>query len=117
MGRVASLPCCIANAQCHGRITVHHLTGGKSSSQKNDDFETIPLYQAHHQDGGRGIAIHAGVQTWEEKYGTQDYFLTMTRYMLAKICPSWCVFTGVPIDPRIDQTQTITSREVRKMAK
>lgn len=107
MGRVAELACCIANQDCRGRIEVHHLTGGKSQNQKNSDFETIPLCQAHHKEGRNGIALHAGVETWEGLYGTQEYHLQVTRIVLAKTSPSWCVFTGTPIDPATDQVKQI----------
>jgi hypothetical protein len=107
MGRVAELACCIANQHCRGHVEVHHLTGGKSQNQKNSDFETIPLCLAHHKEGGHGVALHAGVETWEAIHGTQDFHLQVTRIVLAKTSPSWCVFTGTPINPATDQVKQI----------
>ena len=92
--RVRGLACCIANNHCQGIVHAHHLTGGKSQNRKNSDFQTIPLCQNHHQDGGLGIALHAGVMTWEANHGTQEHWLNVTRLVLAKTSPEWCVFTG-----------------------
>lgn len=38
---------------------------------KASDFETIPLCNPHHTTGGYGVAIHAGQQAWEVRYGTE----------------------------------------------
>lgn len=107
MGRIAALPCCISDHNCAGHIEVHHITGGKSQNQKNSDFETLPLCQAHHKNGNHGIALHAGVETWEATYGTQAYHLQVTRIVLAKTCPDWCVFTGERLPAPIDQLPLI----------
>lgn len=78
LGLVATLPC-VACEQLkpherpknRGRLEIHHKTGcglGKKAS----DLLTMPLCRAHHQSGGRGVAIHAGIQLFEEKFGTQQ---------------------------------------------
>jgi len=109
MGRVATLPCCISDQKCKGRITVHHLVGVKykGMGQKASDFETIPLCEAHHQDGGPGVALHAGVQTWEQNYGTQEYHLQVTRLVLAQTSPDYCVLTGERLRTPKDQISLI----------
>lgn len=114
MGRVAALACCISNQDCAGHIEVHHITGGKSQNQKNSDFETLPLCLAHHKEGGHGVALHAGVQTWEERYGTQAYWLQVVRIILARTSPDWCVFTGERAEPDIDQVALILDTPTRQ---
>lgn len=116
MGRVANLACSIANADCRGRITCHHPTGTrwKGMGTKATDFEVIPLCEAHHQTGGHGVAYHAGPATWEETYDTQEHFLTVTRIVLAKTSPDWCVFTGEKADPTIDQVKRILDTPTRQ---
>lgn len=108
MGRIACLPCCVSDANCRGHIEVHHITGhGKSQNEKNSDFETLPLCQAHHRQGNHGIALHAGVETWEANYGTQAYHLQVTRLVLAQTCPDWCVLTGERLATPRDQMSLI----------
>jgi hypothetical protein len=63
---------------------IHHLTGlaYRGKGQKADDVFTIPLCQKHHTSGGHGVAIHAGKQAFEEKYGTQEELLEKTNRLL-----------------------------------
>jgi hypothetical protein len=99
MGRVAKLSCCILNKDCNGRVEVHHLIGleHKGTAQRADDFHTIPLCHAHHNGGQHGIALHAGVETWETEYGTQEYHLACTRTKLRMVFRDWCPLTGVRV--------------------
>lgn len=80
MARVAALGCII----CGAPATVHHLTGPKyrGMGQKADDRNTIPLCPPHHQNGGHGVAIHAGLKAFEAKFGTQDELLAKTNRLL-----------------------------------
>lgn len=78
LGKVATLGCWICAKQKpyeqpknKGRLEIHHKTGcgvGKKAS----DLLTIGLCRAHHQTGGRGIALHAGIQLFEGEFGTQQ---------------------------------------------
>lgn len=84
------MPCCVADKHCSPGLLrdAHHITGieHRGKSQKADDLKTIPLCKNHHQDGGLGVAIHAGVQTWEAKYGTQEDHVeaTLLKLRMAK---------------------------------
>lgn len=77
---VRMLPCCICGVK---PVSGHHVVGGSimirlgdRGVRKHSDFLTIPLCHAHHQ-GAEGL--HAiGVLTWEARYGSQEYFVTMT---------------------------------------
>jgi hypothetical protein len=54
-----------------GRLEIHHKTGcgiGKKAS----DLLTIGLCSAHHTKGGRGVALHDGIELFEEQFGTQQ---------------------------------------------
>jgi len=44
-------------------------------AQRADDEEVIPLCPEHHRHGGRGVAIHAGRETWEARFGTERELL------------------------------------------
>jgi hypothetical protein len=98
MRRVERLGCCVRNSDCSAAATVtaHHLTGlaYRGGSQKASDFETIPLCLNHHTAGGPGIAFHAGEETWEAEYGTQEWHLEQTRAKLRIAFRDWCPLTG-----------------------
>lgn len=78
MGRVAALGCII----CGLPASVHHITTGVGMGQRASHYETIPLCRFHHQDGGHGVAIHAGKKTWEAKFGTELALLEKVRGIL-----------------------------------
>lgn len=107
LARIHYLTCCVANTRCNGPIEAHHLTGNKSSNRKASDFETIPLCRAHHCEGGFGVAVHAGVRTWEANHGTQRDLLDITRIMLALVFPEWCEYTGTRKTLDIPQASTL----------
>jgi hypothetical protein len=46
----------------------HHIDG---KTKPGAHRETIPLCGAHHQTGGRGVAIHPHTAVWEELHGNQ----------------------------------------------
>lgn len=73
MMRVSGLGCCV----CGGAAIAHHIRSGTSSGmgRKARDFETIPLCNFHHTDGGYGNAIHAGALFWQHKYGFESELL------------------------------------------
>lgn len=78
MGRVAELTCCI----CKMPAEVHHCRTFAGGWGKATDFHTIPLCPRHHRYGGSGVAIHAGIQTWQGLYGTEEQFLLLTIHRL-----------------------------------
>lgn len=71
--RLAEIGCVI----CSQPAEMHHLTGNKyrGMSQKANNYQVIPLCPSHHRTGGHGVAIHAGIQTWEAKFGSQEELL------------------------------------------
>jgi len=101
MLRVKCLGCRVGNYQCRGVVEAHHLIGleYRGGSQKASDYETIGLCEAHHNGGIHaasihGITLHAGVQTWEKNFNTQEFHLDVTRIALNLAFPDWCPMTG-----------------------
>lgn len=48
---------------------IHHIRK-LATSKKRSRAPKIPLCSEHHQNGGYGIALHAGEKKFEENYGT-----------------------------------------------
>lgn len=79
MGRVAELGCLI----CRRPAECHHILHGAGMGQRAGNYEVIPLCPDHHRNGGHGVAIHAGILTWEDKYGTEADHLRRTLELVA----------------------------------
>lgn len=84
--RVVALGCIVCRNEGLGEspATIHHIRAGQGGSQRSSHFEVLPLCPAHHQNGGHGVAIHAGRQTWENKYGTETELLVQVLYELGE---------------------------------
>lgn len=80
MLKVKALPCCVCGAPPPS--DAHHVIHDRFGSRKSSDFDTIPLCEAHHQDGP--LAIHNGKQRWREAYGPDHKYLDWTKKMLDK---------------------------------
>lgn len=63
---------------------IHHVRTGQGAGQRADSFKVIPLCPIHHRQGGHGIAIHAGRQSWENKFGTETELLVQVLYELGE---------------------------------
>lgn len=55
--------------------TIHHARTGQGMGQRAPWIRAIPLCNIHHQDGGHGVALHAGQKTWEKNHGTEEELL------------------------------------------
>ena len=42
---------------------------------RNNFMNAIPLCPLHHLHGGHGVALHAGQETFESKFGTEEELL------------------------------------------
>lgn len=73
MDRVASLGCIVCKnlGFQDSPASLHHIRSGMGMGQRNDNYHILPLCSKHHQTGGYGIALHAGIKRWEEKHGTE----------------------------------------------
>ena len=80
MGAVAALGCVVCRNLGFGETPaeVHHIGNG-TLGKKAINFETIPLCDVHHRNGGHGVAVHAGRKTFEARYGTERELLEQTR--------------------------------------
>lgn len=81
LSRVAALGCVVCRNQELGETPaeIHHCSKGTGLSVRADNYHVIPLCAIHHRQGGHGIAIHAGRQTWEKNYGTESELLTQVN--------------------------------------
>jgi hypothetical protein len=78
LNRVAELGCLI----CHQPAEIHHLRTGMGMSQRNSNFNVIPLCPLHHRTGGYGTAIHAGIKAFEKNFGTESQLLERVNKLL-----------------------------------
>lgn len=81
LSRVAALGCVVCRNQELGETPaeIHHCSKGTGLSVRADNFHVIPLCAIHHRQGGHGVAIHAGRQTWEKNYGTEPELLAQVN--------------------------------------
>lgn len=78
IARVIALGCIV----CGCSAVPHHpreLSLGCGTGLKASNFDVIGLCNSHHTTGGYGVAIHAGVEEWERRYGTQIELLAQVR--------------------------------------
>ena len=61
---------------------LHHVRNGQGMGQRASDFEIIPLCPIHHRLGGTGVAIHAGKESFEAKFGTERELLDQVNVLL-----------------------------------
>lgn len=74
--KISEPGCCI----CRQPPQIHHEIGNqtiKGVGNKASHDRVMPLCHYHHV-GDEGIHT-LGVETWEKKYGTQDYWINWTR--------------------------------------
>jgi len=76
--KTAALGCIL----CGGDAEVHHLVGLKYRAHGKKAEKWIPLCPRHHRHGGLGVAVHAGVMTWEANFGTQEELWEKTQALL-----------------------------------
>jgi hypothetical protein len=80
-----SLLGCIVCLRCgfgYSAPHIHHIRHGMGMGQRNHWSKAIPLCPMHHQNGGYGIALHAGQKAFEKKYGTELELLQQTLAFL-----------------------------------
>jgi hypothetical protein len=61
---------------------IHHIRNRVGLAQRSHWSMAIPLCPNHHQNGGYGVALHAGQKTFEKKYGTESQLLQQTLALL-----------------------------------
>jgi hypothetical protein len=78
--RVKSLGCVVPGCGALPPSHAHHCIHDRHSSRKVSDFETIPLCDAHHQNGP--LAIHRAPATWRAAFGPDHGFLRLVAKLL-----------------------------------
>ena len=79
MTKMAATGCII----CDRPAELHHPRHGSGIGQRSSHFDVIPLCCDHHRTAGLGIAIHAGIQTFESNFGTESELLEKAKSRLA----------------------------------
>ena len=66
---------------------IHHIKSGNAGMGKKSHWSlAIPLCPQHHQNGGYGVAIHAGKKAFEETVGmTEVELLNATLNRLERL--------------------------------
>lgn len=84
MARVANMGCiaCYNLGYDDTPAEIHHITTGVGMGQRASNYQVLPLCPMHHRQGGPGIAIHAGKQSWELRHGREIDLLEQVREML-----------------------------------
>tara|TARA_Y100000310_G_scaffold7556_1_gene8270 strand:+ start:2504 stop:2773 length:270 start_codon:yes stop_codon:yes gene_type:complete len=81
LDKIVKLGCIVADECCGGRVTIHHV---RRLGEKRKHSKVIGLCQNHHQDGGHGVAVHAGKKTWRKNYGEEEELLHRTAILLGE---------------------------------
>ncbi|MBA7801832.1 DUF968 domain-containing protein [Citrobacter freundii] len=86
LSRVVDLHCIVCRNEGLGDTPaeIHHCSSGTGMSVRADNFHVIPLCHTHHRTGGHGVAIYAGRQSWENKFGTETELLVQILYELGE---------------------------------
>lgn len=69
--------------RCEQFAELHHPTGA-GMGQRNPHVDVIPLCPKHHRTGGHGVALHAGQETWEKKFGTEAELIIKRNELLGR---------------------------------
>lgn len=82
MSKIADMGCIICSVYYDAPDSpaeIHHITTGRGKGQRAKHTEVIPLCHVHHRTGNIGVALHAGVATWESNFDTQENLLGMVQ--------------------------------------
>lgn len=60
---------------CEMPAELHHPREGQGVGMRASHMDVIPLCPRHHRHGGPGVAIHAGIKTFELTHGTERELL------------------------------------------
>ena len=84
LSKVAEIGCIVCLNENYGQspAEIHHIRSGQGMAQRASNYEVIPLCPIHHRNGGHGVAVHAGIETWQERFGTEVELLEQVKEML-----------------------------------
>ena len=64
--------CCIVLGHGYSPCEIHHIRTGTGKGQKSHWSKAIGLCPLHHRLGGSGVAIHAGIKSFEAAIGMTE---------------------------------------------
>ena len=72
--KLADLGCivCLLQGYGHSPCEIHHIRTGTGAGLRSHWSKAIGLCAAHHRTGGYRIAIHAGVEGFEDAIGMSE---------------------------------------------
>ncbi len=73
-GRIADNGCiaCLVLGFGYSPCEIHHIRTGVGKGQKSHWSKAIGLCPNHHRNGGNGVAIHAGIRSFEAAIGMTE---------------------------------------------
>ena len=79
LNKIASMGCIVCVNLEHGETPaeIHHIGNG-TMGKRASNYEVIPLCHIHHMAGGYGVAVHAGRESFEANFGTEQELLLQT---------------------------------------
>lgn len=82
--KVGQLPCIVCILQGLGETpaAIHHVEG---KTKPGVHFLVLPLCSLHHQNGGYGVALHAGKKEFERRYGTEYELLEKVNELIQEV--------------------------------
>ncbi len=86
VGEVVSLGCIVCRREGYGisPAEVHHPRFMAGMGQRGPHKSALPLCHLHHRNGGPGVALHAGQETWEAKFGTEEELVKAVKKLMGK---------------------------------
>lgn len=63
---------CIVLGYGYSPTEIHHIRTGTGKGQRSNWSKAIGLCPAHHRLGGSGVAIHAGIKSFEQTIGMTE---------------------------------------------
>jgi len=77
---------CIREGFGYSTPHIHHIRAGAGMGQRSHYLMAIPLCPNHHQNGGYGVAFHAGQALFELNFGTEIELLEhTTKFVLGEL--------------------------------
>lgn len=72
--RIAQSGCiaCIVSGYGYSPTEIHHIRTGTGKGQRSHWSKAIGLCPNHHRLGGSGVAIHAGIKSFEQAIGMSE---------------------------------------------
>ena len=86
-GRIADLGCvvCLLAGYEHTPCEIHHIRTGAGAGQKSHWSKAIGLCPTHHRLGGYRVAIHSGIEGFEDAIGMSEVELLAKQLELLNI--------------------------------